>query len=444
MAATKHVDRRTLPPKGSLTANWIPYGYLYDPDSSQLIAIDEEVKDAVLLVFDQYLEGKSLKEIAAALNEAGYTSPPVRRAQLGDTNRMKASDKDGTIGNKPWTAVSLKQMFYNPVYCGDWLEEGRIWECPYYYAKEEVPHGQIMPVITENHHPAIVSREILTKCCKQYLDTKEKTVSVGGRSSNSSESSIASGNPSSSASYSSSPANTDLLFSDLEEDFVIESVLHCGECGRLLLKNDVNLGPAFHFTAYTCSSFVKLANSKCTNRFYRQEEFFPAISSLIDKEKKEALKVWEQIGSDQKGTQYQRVENFLQRQIDSSVDGVRKNMTLMSRLKTRLSNEKITQEEYDAEKLRTDAENREYESQVMSALIKVRAFKSACSSDNIWLQTFLSVPDEYDLTQDLSFLQNMIDRIDLYPDQPPVITLSYQEEKKELMDVLYMQLKGRR
>lgn len=43
MDTKKTRNKHQLPPDGVLTAKWIPYGYMYDPDSTALVRIDVQV-----------------------------------------------------------------------------------------------------------------------------------------------------------------------------------------------------------------------------------------------------------------------------------------------------------------------------------------------------------------------------------------------------------------
>ena len=63
---------RPLPPEGVYTANWIPYGYKYNPDSIDYLEIDDEVSDAVQYIFAQFIDGIAIKDILPDLEEMGY------------------------------------------------------------------------------------------------------------------------------------------------------------------------------------------------------------------------------------------------------------------------------------------------------------------------------------------------------------------------------------
>lgn len=410
---------RSLPPQGVYTANWIPYGYKYNPDTIEMLEIDDQVSDAVIYIFSESIDGKPMKDIIADLEEMGYPTPQRRKQQLGLATNGKNDAKIDT-----WVTTAFNQVLFNPIYAGDMIQQGKVWDCVYYYSGQPLPEGSVMPIIEENHHPALISREDMKRACEVYLSQKTEKAAPAARSS--------------------TRSNAISLALAEQEDTSFAALLHCGECGKQMLENEIRIGPAISFLAYTCSSLTA-SSSKCTNRFYRQDEILPTLISFIEAERKQAQKAIDQIGSEEeKGDQYQRVEAFLQKQIDSAVDGVRKNMTTASKLKSKNRDGKITDEELKEELLRMEEENRGFEKQVMSALIRIRAFRASCTLENPWLSAYASLPEEFDPLADTVLLHQLVDRIDLYPDKPPVITLANQDEKQELLDVLYMPLRNKK
>lgn len=56
----------------------IPYGY-YLNDKNQ-VSIDPTKADAVIMIYDMYIEGISLRKISQKLSEKGYLSPSGKNA----------------------------------------------------------------------------------------------------------------------------------------------------------------------------------------------------------------------------------------------------------------------------------------------------------------------------------------------------------------------------
>ncbi|TET91779.1 MAG: recombinase family protein [Methanomassiliicoccales archaeon] len=78
---------------GGPLGGYTPYGYDYD--DGQLI-VNEEERKGVLLIFEEYLAGRTTREIANLLN---FKDVPKRT-------------------NTPWFKMTVSRMLRNPVYCG--------------------------------------------------------------------------------------------------------------------------------------------------------------------------------------------------------------------------------------------------------------------------------------------------------------------------------------
>ena len=165
----KNADRQyPLPPTGVYTANWIPYGYRYDPDSPEMVVVDQEVAEAIRYLFREYLSGMSLPDIAHQLEVQGYPSPSKRKEQLGLPPRSgRTPDKDH------WRASVLNQTVFNPMYAGDLIRSGRVWDAVYYYSGKPAPEGITLPEIEENHHEALISHEDIKQASIRYLQERK-------------------------------------------------------------------------------------------------------------------------------------------------------------------------------------------------------------------------------------------------------------------------------
>lgn len=200
MDTKKTRNKHQLPPDGVLTAKWIPYGYMYDPDSTALVKIDAQVAEYVRYIFQKYLEGVSIPQICKQLEEKGAPNPTLRRLQLGDTVRENAD-------REHWNASSLNQFLFNPMYAGDLLLSGRVWDAVYYYSGEPAPEGITLPDIEENHHEAIINRDDMKKVALAYLKDRNQR--------HSKKEAIA-------------KSETD------KKAYSIGFTLRCGECGRIM------------------------------------------------------------------------------------------------------------------------------------------------------------------------------------------------------------------
>lgn len=413
----KHTDRHyPIPPAGVYTANWIPYGYRYDPESPAMLAVDDEVAEAVRYLFRQYIAGSSLTSIARTLEEKGYPSPSRRKLQLG-----LASHPERVSDAEIWRRSALNQTIFNPIYAGDLIISGRLWDAAYYYSGEPAPEGVAVPEVEENHHAALVSRETMKAACQRYLKERiqrQKKPAARQRTGN--------------------PAVPGQIM-----EISFDSVIHCGECGRSMNEIRISMGgqPS---TAYLCSGLSLSQPSKCTNRFYRQSEILSALLPAIEAERKQAVRTLQQISGDNKSQQYSRLEMRLLRQIDKAVDAVRKNMMETRRIGAQHQSGVLSDTDYSAGAMRLQDEDDTYCRQVMQALIRIREFRDICTPDHPWLALYACLPEDPDYSSDPERLLKTVERIDLYPDQPPRIMLAKMREKEELFSVLKKNGSGRR
>lgn len=393
------------PKEGILTAKWIPYGYLYDQNT--LLAIDEETADNVRFIFREYLSGKSVAEIAAALNEQGAVTPRVRRRQLGDLSRP---GKEG-----PWIGAILSMMLINPIYAGDLILSGRIWDACYYYAGTPAPEDVILPEIQENHHEALISREDITAASRRFLAEREErqlqeesAADEGGDSADTED-------------FPEAPALIDR--SDcLARHF--SSLLYCGCCGQVMKRNRVTLSGGRAYIEFTCPGPASEDATPCPFFAYRQDEVAEFAELVIQSEHQQAQHFTDQYNKDGIPQQFKRMEANLRKELSKAVDELRRGQIVS--LKKRGGT--LTE---------GSSAISEAEQKVTDALEALRRFRRCVTSENLWLTLYSGLPENIDLLADAKMTRELVERIDLFPDRAPVVYLTAMEEKQKFMDALY-------
>ncbi|MDO5408962.1 MAG: recombinase family protein [Lachnospiraceae bacterium] len=388
-----------LPSNGEKTARWIPYGYLYDPDAPALIAIDPEASNTVRYIFEEYLKGISLSEICRMLTEKGVPTPSDRRAQLGAAPAEKS--------NTYWKATALNQMLFHPVYAGDWILEGRVWDCCYYYSGIPYPNGITAPVIEKDHHEALVPRDYLVKAAQMFLEQRKERNTIQQKP-----------------------------FTDTPElsPFSILNLLRCGICGRFLTPAEISLQNGKGFTAYFCSSINQKKPGDCSNYVYRLDTLLSLVHEILSEERKNALRFSQTSSKRSQDKTYTVLEAEFQEQIDQTIDEVRSLIEEQNKLERSYKTHGISQEEYD--RLSADLAKRisHGEHKVMVALTKIRDFRKLCGEKNAWVSLFANLPEDF--TDSSIEYKRYIQKINVFPDQPPVIFLKRMDAKKQLMETL--------
>ena len=99
--------------QGKTTNGQILYGYKVSSKDKHKYEVDEIAADVVKKVFDMFLVGKELGEIAAYLNDNEIPSPKEYKKLFGDGRSCHSIDE-----NTFWTRISIGNMLRNECYTG--------------------------------------------------------------------------------------------------------------------------------------------------------------------------------------------------------------------------------------------------------------------------------------------------------------------------------------
>ncbi len=121
---------------GKMVGYYKCLGYDYDPTIDNLV-INEEEAEAVRFIFKMYNEGYGAKMIAKEMKENGLKD---------NIGKLKLDDK------------SILRILKNEKYVGD-LKTGKTYTVDPISKKRVVNYGEHDSFYTQNHHPAIISRE---------------------------------------------------------------------------------------------------------------------------------------------------------------------------------------------------------------------------------------------------------------------------------------------
>ncbi len=121
------------------TANKHILGYRYDDDLKKYVIIPEEA-ESVRWMFQMYIDGVSLYDIAENMNKAGI------RTTLGNTFQEN----------------SIHQLIFNEIYAGDILRQKSFTPDP--ITKKKIPNrGELPQYFMEDCHEAIIDRDTYAK-----------------------------------------------------------------------------------------------------------------------------------------------------------------------------------------------------------------------------------------------------------------------------------------
>lgn len=147
--------------QGIYLATRAAYGYKKDPDDTHMLLVDEEVKDVVVRIFDEFVAGKSKTQIAKGLNADGILAPSAYWVKNGVLKSRKYKNL--------WEDSILGKILKNPVYIGD-VQIGKTQKCYYKGITQAVKRDGYY---VENHHEAIIDRATFENA-QEMMETKRR------------------------------------------------------------------------------------------------------------------------------------------------------------------------------------------------------------------------------------------------------------------------------
>ncbi len=204
--------------KGVFLATTAAYGYKKDPEDSHNLLVDENVRDVVVRIFRERLEGKNLAQIARGLNADGILAPSVYWQSIGVIHKEKYTNL--------WEGKQVRRILENVVYTGD-VEISKSYRAYYRGVTKSVSRDKGERFYVEGHHEAVIDhetfdrvQELLQARKREYFSAREN---AGGDRNR-------------------------------RED-KLQGLLFCGHCGNKmnLYRKTVKLvGGYGHYSTYVC------------------------------------------------------------------------------------------------------------------------------------------------------------------------------------------------
>jgi len=241
LAATTSVNvRGTLNvnrEQGKFIGSFATYGYMKDPTDHHKLIIDPETAPVVQLIFQKFIDGRSIIGIAKDLNELGIPNPTRYKQLKGFNYRHPAGQKlDGL-----WPDSSVRRILKNRMYTGD-MVQGKTTTISYKISKcRNIPQSDW--IIVEDTHEAIIDQETFEKAQSLFNQFTRTTAQ-----------------------------NRD---KDLFSGF-----LRCADCHAAMGKK-VNSHPYGTYHYYRCSTARKMKKSACSNHTIRTDKLETAVLTTI-------------------------------------------------------------------------------------------------------------------------------------------------------------------
>lgn len=304
-------------------------GYKYNYETKTMEINEEEAK-IVRYIFNRYCEGMGANNIAKELTKSKYKSPR---------------------GSDEWSDSTVRGIIKNEKYKGDVLQ-GKTFTIDPISHKRLSNMGEVDQYYTEDHHEAIISRELFDKAQK-ILATRRGTREKGKRRNN------------------------------LSMKYPFSSKLYCGFCGTVLVRRNLYPNTNYSKRVWHCMKYVKNGKKYCPNckvigeeiiencfmKAYKIlssgnkeiiERFLNRVDSVIKENNSEILIHKLEIQKDEIN---QKINKLLELTMDGTID-----RETYKRRKTEF-NKEISKLEEDQAKLQNELED---EKRIDSGIEKIR------------------------------------------------------------------------
>lgn len=223
-------SRRSSQEQGSYTGGLPPYGYRAEwVDGRKCLFVCPETSGIVKDIYEMYLSGKNMRQIAGELYERGIHRPGIYK-KTGYVYRQ-----EGEILEQ-WGTGTVKLILTNPVYMGC-LVQGTT--CGKQYRirnRHDVDSGDYS--IRHRTHEPIVSEDVFFRVAAMFEKSAEKYCNRDGSSQK----------------------------IPLEED-IYAGVLFCGDCGKRMARvanaKQFSSGDMVRYYGYHCPSSRRVDDLQC-------------------------------------------------------------------------------------------------------------------------------------------------------------------------------------
>lgn len=223
-------SKRSSQEQGSYTGGIPPYGYRAEwIDGKKRLFICPETAGIVRDIYEMYLSGKNMRQIAGALYERGIHRPGVYR-MTGHVYRQ-----EGEILEQ-WSPGTVKLILTNPVYMGCLVQGTTSGKQYKIRNRHDVDSGDYS--VKMGTHEPLVSEDVFFRAAAMFEKSAEKFCNRKGFTKN----------------------------VPLEED-IYAGVLFCGDCGKQMARvanvKQLGSGDMVRHYGYHCPSSNRLDDLQC-------------------------------------------------------------------------------------------------------------------------------------------------------------------------------------
>lgn len=384
--ATLNINRQ----QGKFIGSFACYGYQKDPEDHHHLIIDEEAAEVVRMIFQKFLEGKSLIGISKELNEMGIPNP-TRYKKLKNLNYRHPN---GFREEGFWSDGTIRRILTSEMYIGN-MVQGRNRNISY---KDQVARAcpkEEWYIIPNTHEP-IISKETFEKVQTLFCHSIRH-----------------------------SPRT--------QTSYLLSGLVRCGDCKRIM-NIKTNTFPYGVFRYYRCVTRRKIATNGCTNHTIRVDKLEEAVLVYLQQIialAVEADEIIQQINSSGKRKQE---TSYLEKALHTNETEKEKCSRMMLDLYPDWKNGIITKEEYLSLKQNMQDKIEEYNANIEKLTASISEMKNGVSTENEFLNSFIKYKNIQCLTRPLVI--ELIDSIYVYEGGRIQINLKCQDAYEQILNFL--------
>lgn len=137
---------------GKFIGAFAPFGYVKSKEDKNMLVIDNEAAQVVKRIFEMYLNGYSIAEIARVFTAENILTPTEYKNKVQNLAYVNVNSKFNV-----WRTETIKGILINPTYIGN-MAQHRSEKINYKVKKfKKIPRSNW--IIVENTHEPIISKE---------------------------------------------------------------------------------------------------------------------------------------------------------------------------------------------------------------------------------------------------------------------------------------------
>lgn len=395
-------SRRSSQERGSYTGGIPPYGYRAEwIEGKKCLFVCPETSGIVKDIYEMYLSGKNMCQIAGELYERGIHRPGIYK-KTGHVYRQ-----EGEVLEQ-WSAGTVKLILTNPVYMGC-LVQGTT--CGKQYKirnRHDVDSGDYC--IRQETHEPLVSEDVFFRVAAMFERSAEKYCNRNGFSKK----------------------------VPIDED-IFAGVLFCGDCGKPMARvanaKQLSSGDMIRHYGYYCPSSRRMDDLQCPSKSMAMGVLDELVKTALHQEfalsdlrPGRVVKEYERQAEEQKEKIRQEIVRFGKQQECGKKRG--------SELYLKYHEGSLSVEEFQQMKKEQERSLHEMAGRKEELQHRLDGMEREIAEKRKFLRNLMKCNEKTKLTKDV--IHTLISRIDVYADHRVKITFAFR-----MNELLYADENGR-